>query len=137
MGVEERLELGVAVAPDRVLAEIAGASVGLALIQPACLSYELSLPNKLFEYALAGVPVLGSDLPVIGEFVRGHELGLVANVDDVGAVAAKLREMLEPERNLVLREAVRTGAAELDWEWESAVLKNAYHDARSDSQAHA
>ncbi len=137
VGVTERLELGVAVAPDRVVVEIAGASVGLALIQPACLSYELSLPNKLFEYALAGVPVLGSDLPVIGEFVRGHELGLVADVDDVGAVAAKLREMLDPERNRSLREAVRRGAAELDWEWESAVLKNAYHDARSQSQAHA
>ena len=52
-------------------------------------------------------------------------------------MAAKLREMLEPERNLALREAVRTGAAELDWEWESAVLKNAYHDALSQIRVHA
>jgi hypothetical protein len=52
-------------------------------------------------------------------------------------VATKLREMLEPERNRALREAVRTGAAELDWERESAVLKNAYHDALANSRVHA
>ena len=39
--------------------------MGLCLIQPICRSYELTLPNKLFEYACAGLPILASDLPVI------------------------------------------------------------------------
>ena len=42
------------------------------LIEPVCRSYELTLPNKLFEYAAAGLPMLSSDLPVIGALVRGE-----------------------------------------------------------------
>jgi glycosyltransferase involved in cell wall biosynthesis len=129
LGVLDRVEFAGAVAPAEVAGAIGGASVGLALIQPSCLSYELSLPNKLFEYALAGVPVLGSDLPVIGEYVRERGLGLVARADDVADVAAKLSEMLEPDRNAALREAVGAAAEELDWERESALLREAYKDA--------
>jgi glycosyltransferase involved in cell wall biosynthesis len=129
LAVRGRLELAEPVPPHLVLEAIEGASVGLALIQPACLSYELSLPNKLFEYVLAGVPVLGSDLPVIGEFVRTHGVGAVARADDVSDVAAKLAELLEPERNRALREAARTAAAGLDWQRESRLLADAYTDA--------
>ncbi len=51
LGVADRLQLVPAVAPGEVVAAIAPASFGLMLIQPVCRSYELTLPNKLFEYA--------------------------------------------------------------------------------------
>ncbi len=128
-GVSERVELGSPVPPSEVVESMRTASVGLALIQPICLSYEMSLPNKLFEYLLAGVPVLGSDLPVIGAFVRENQVGLVAQPDDVDDVAAKLREMLRPERNEALRRGVRRAAGELRWERESRLLADTYMEA--------
>src|SRR5207245_1070413 len=75
-GVEERLDFAEAVPPGQVVDSLRSADVGLSLIQPVCLSYELTLPNKLFEYLSAGLPVLGTDLPMIGEFVRAHGVGL-------------------------------------------------------------
>ena len=76
-GVADRLELRAPVAPGEVAAALAEAAAGLCLIQPICRSYELCLPNKLFEYAAAGVPVLASDLPVIGALVRRDGFGVL------------------------------------------------------------
>lgn len=38
-------------------------SVGVAITEPICLNFELSVSNKLFEYASAGLPVIMSDIP--------------------------------------------------------------------------
>ena len=69
--------------PRGAVETISGASVGLALIQPICLSYRMSLPNKLFEYVAAGLPVLGSDLPAIGGLVNEQRIGLLAEPGEV------------------------------------------------------
>ena len=80
-------------------------------LDPASLpELRLSLPNKLFEYLLAGVPVLASDLPVLGGFVNEHGVGLVAEPDDPDEVAAKLVELIKPDRNRELRDAVAVAA---------------------------
>ena len=128
-GVAERVEFAGAVPPQELLGAISTASVGLALIQPVCLSYRMSLPNKLFEYVAAGVPVLGSDLPAIGSLVREHGIGLVAQPDQVADVASKLSEMLEPRRNAALRQATREAAKRLNWDRESRLLVDAYVEA--------
>ena len=52
----------------RVLVEdlISSASrskVGVAITEAICLNFELSVSNKLFEYASAGLPVIMSDIP--------------------------------------------------------------------------
>jgi glycosyltransferase involved in cell wall biosynthesis len=125
-GVADRVEFAGAVPPEKLLETISAASVGLALIQPVCLSYRMSLPNKLFEYVAAGVPVLGSDLPAIGALVREHEIGLVAQPDQVADVASKLSEMLEPKRNDAFRRATRRAAERLNWTRESQLLADAY-----------
>ncbi len=47
-----------------------GADLGLCLIEPVSMSYEYALPNKLFEYAMAGVPSLVTDLPALSDYAR-------------------------------------------------------------------
>jgi glycosyltransferase involved in cell wall biosynthesis len=128
-GVFDRVEFAGAVPPGSVIESLRGATAGLSLIQPACLSYELSLPNKLFEYVLAGIPVLTSDLPLMGGFVTEHGVGLVAMPDDPSDVAAKLAELMRPERNRELRGAVAETAGKLSWERESSLLGDTYAEA--------
>ncbi|HKO38074.1 MAG TPA: glycosyltransferase, partial [Solirubrobacterales bacterium] len=77
LGVAERLELLDPVAPEQAPAMLGDADVGLALIEPACLSYEMTLPNKLYEYVAAGLPVLSSEVPVLAREVREHGVGAV------------------------------------------------------------
>jgi glycosyltransferase involved in cell wall biosynthesis len=128
-GVADRVEFAGSVPPGDVVESLRGATAGLALIQPTCLSYELSLPNKLFEYILAGVPILVSDLPVMGAFVAERRVGLLATPDDASDVAAKLAELMRPERNRELRAAVAEAAAELSWDRESGALGATYTEA--------
>jgi glycosyltransferase involved in cell wall biosynthesis len=128
-GVSDRVEFAGAVSADKLIETIREASVGLALIQPICLSYRMSLPNKVFEYVAAGLPVLGSDLPAIGSLVTEHRIGLLAEPGEVEDVADKLGEMLDPERNSAFREAAREAARELNWDHEAERLAEAYRQA--------
>jgi glycosyltransferase involved in cell wall biosynthesis len=128
-GVLDRVELAGSVPPTEVVRALRGSTVGVALIQPTCLSYELSLPNKLFEYVLAGIPVLGSEVGVIGAFIREQGVGLTVPPDDVEQVAQRMKEMLQPQRNSELRRRVATAASGLSWERESRLLAHNYTDA--------
>jgi glycosyltransferase involved in cell wall biosynthesis len=96
------------------------------LIEPSCLSYELTLPNKLFEYVAAGLPVLASDLPVMGDFVQRYGVGLLTDAADPNDIADKLRRILDPERNAQLRAAAARARAELSWPAERRRLAKEY-----------
>lgn len=57
----------------------ASADIGVSLIEPITFSYELALPNKLFEYVYAGLPVLVSDLPAMKSFVEENGVGEIVS----------------------------------------------------------
>lgn len=60
-----------------VVGYISSADYGLVIIEPISLSYELALPNKLFECAFAGLPVVASDNPEIRSVVSEYSLGVL------------------------------------------------------------
>jgi glycosyltransferase involved in cell wall biosynthesis len=131
LGIAGRLEISAPVAPGDVVTAIAGADLGLMLIQPVCRSYELTLPNKLFEYAAAGLPILASDLPVIGPIVRENALGEAVAPDDRQAIAQAMGRLLDPQRNRELRARVLEFARLNTWERERETLAAAYETAMS------
>lgn len=51
------------------------ADLGLCLFQPISKSYELALPNKLFEYAMAGLPVIATNLAPLSEVIDKFKNG--------------------------------------------------------------
>jgi glycosyltransferase involved in cell wall biosynthesis len=126
LGIADRVEILDPVPPDEATAVLADADVGLALIEPACLSYRMTLPNKLYEYVAAGLPVLASDIPVLAGEVRAHGLGRVADPADPAAVAATLREMLDPDTQRELRASVARHAAVAIWGRERERLAEVY-----------
>lgn len=65
--VHPNIHYSPAVSPADVLRHTAGADVGLVGVANVCLSYYYSLPNKLFEYILAGLPAI---MPAYPEMVR-------------------------------------------------------------------
>jgi glycosyltransferase involved in cell wall biosynthesis len=129
-GVWERVKLSAPVAPARVRGVASGAAAGLCLIQPVCRSYELCLPNKLFEYVAAGVPVLASDMPVIASVVREHGLGEVVPAGgDPRAIAEALQRLLaEPDWQSTAAR-VRAFAQAHNWPGEAGTLEGVYRRA--------
>ncbi len=63
------------VAHEKVVSIAKSADVGLCLIQNVSLSDYYCLPNKLFEYCFAEIPVLASDFPDISATVKKYNLG--------------------------------------------------------------
>ena len=128
-GVEDRIELLEAVPLSEALGSIAECEMGLMLIQPVCRSYELTLPNKLFEYAAAGLPILASDLPVIGRLVRSEGIGEVVSAQDVEQIARAMERLADPDVNARRREHAVAFAERETWEKERELLAAAYADA--------
>lgn len=120
-GVQDRVHFLGAVPPAEVSAALADADVSIALTQPTVLSYEYSLPNKLFESIHAGVPILVSDTRDAAALVHERGLGGVIAPD---AAPTQLADALEGVMAYAprYREAARAAARELTWQNESARL---------------
>ena len=95
------IHLHDAVPHSDVISYLKQCDYGLCLIENASLSDQLSMPNKLFEYMQAGLPVLASDLPEIASTVRDSEIGILVDIslDDletgIRALAKEDREINE------------------------------------------
>jgi glycosyltransferase involved in cell wall biosynthesis len=126
LGVADRVEYRPPIEPADVVEAISGADMGLSLIQPICLSNELSLPNKLFEYTAAGLPVVASDLPVLGAVIREEGIGVAVPPTDIDAIAQAMRDLADPERNAEARARVRSFADRVTWEQERRLLEAVY-----------
>ena len=86
----------------------------------------MTLPNKIFEYVAAGLPILSSDMAVSGEFVRRHGIGEVVAADDPAAIAAGLDRLLDAARADELRGRISQAAREFTWDHERRHLIEAY-----------
>lgn len=115
-----------AVPPHEVLQYTQAADVGLCLTENRCLSYYFSLPNKMFEYLHAGLPVIVTPLQDQQCLVESYRCGWIAPEDDA-AFSAMLMQIDEPSVTR-MRVPVSRAAAELSWEKEKARLIQAYRD---------
>lgn len=66
---------------DSLVDFISDADGGFCLIEDVSLSDHYCLPNKLFEYAFAGLPVIASRLPDISDYVQRYSLGTCIDID--------------------------------------------------------
>ena len=122
-----------AVPPDQILSYTGSADVGLCVFDAVCRSYALAMPNKLFEYIQAGLPVVvGSPLSAMSGMVRERGIGLASDLTPT-ALASALNEICRGDRSAMLA-AVKGAADEFTWENEEPRLARVYAalGARSD-----
>ncbi|MBX5449692.1 glycosyltransferase [Thermogemmatispora sp.] len=127
--VGDRVKLLPAVPYQELLSWTASADLGLLIASPDySLNVRMFLPNKLFEYIMAGVPVLTSALPAVVELVETYRLGQVVNELKPEAIAQAINGMLShPEALAALRRnALQAAANELHWEKEQQSLLDLY-----------
>lgn len=93
--------------------------VGVAITQKICLNFELSISNKIFEYAAAGLPVIMSDIPEHRYLNNKYHFGIVLDADTPVCLASAIRELfLNRELYLQLSENARKFSADVTWERE-------------------
>ncbi len=121
-----------AVASEDVVSYAAGADVGLCLIENVCLSYVITLANKLFEYLLAGIPVVASDFPAMKHILDECGAGWSIPVSEE-ALAEWINALEDGE--LLKKTAAAKAASELySWKAEEEKLLGGY-DALMASRA--
>jgi len=112
---------------EDVVKYAASADLGVAPIKNSCLSYYLSLPNKLFEYVVAGIPVIGSDFPEIKRVIETYNIGLTFDPDDPKDIARAANQIFkDPKKYNLMRENARRAAKILNWENEAKKLTQLY-----------
>ncbi|MHC1775136.1 MAG: glycosyltransferase [Lentimicrobium sp.] len=103
------------------------ADIGLTLDKDTNINYRYSLPNKLFDYIHAGIPVLASQLPEISRIVEGYNIGLITKSHEPEEIASKINRMLsDNESRLIWKENLLKASESLNWENEEKVLKVIY-----------
>lgn len=126
LGAGERVHFVASQPLEHLLALTREADVGVTLLEDTCVNHQLALPNKLFEYIAAGIPVVASDLPEMGALVRSRRIGWTADPADPEAVAGALRVALAAGSLEPLRAHLREAEAELRWPVERRRLLDAY-----------
>lgn len=103
------------------------ASLGISLEKDWGLNYHFALPNKLFDYIQAKIPVVVSNLPEMKRIVEDYNIGLIAQSHDVKELAAIFSTALFDESlRKQWAQNLETAAAELTWENEETVLKKIF-----------
>lgn len=102
---------------DELINFTAAGDIGLAIIENISISYYHALPNKLFEYIMAGLPVLSSNLPQMEQIVNQYKIGKVIDPENPEEIETALNNLLNnPDLLVEYRNNCKLAAEELNWE---------------------
>lgn len=101
--------------------------VGLTLDKDVSLNYKYALPNKLFDYIHAGIPVIASRLIEVEKLINKYEVGLLTEEVSPVAIAKSIKQLQTDEAlRMRLRENTKTARKNLNWQNEEKILEKIY-----------
>lgn len=122
LGLDDSVTFTGRIHPDNLPGYTRQADVGISLEEDMGLNYRYAMPNKVFDYIMAGVPVLVSDLPMLRSLIENHGIGKVAASSDPGRLAELFQEMSVSNERANWKHNLAEAASELCWEKEEPRL---------------
>lgn len=102
---------------EQLIPEAALSHVGVAITKPICLNFKLSVSNKLFEYAAAGLPVIMSDIPEHRYLNDKYNFGLILKENTPQALADTVLKLYQDkELYNTLSQNAQILSQEVNWE---------------------
>jgi glycosyltransferase involved in cell wall biosynthesis len=99
------------------------ADLGLSIEEDLGLNYRFALPNKLFDYIQAQVPVVITNLPEMVAIVNHYQIGEITESLEPRHLAEKITDALNnQEKRKIWHINLQLAAKELTWENEEKVI---------------
>ncbi len=97
--------------------------VGVAITENTCINFELSVSNKIFEYASAGLPVIMSDIPEHRYLNEKYNFGIILEENTPECFAEAVKKLYTDKAfyDTCAKNAVKL-SEEVNWETEFARL---------------
>ncbi len=112
---------------EKMMQYTLNADLGLTLDKDSNLNYRFSLPNKLFDYIHAGLPIIASRLPEIEQIINTYDIGSFIPDHKPENIAKTISETLANQELMKKWKKNTTFAAQqLSWENEENILKEVY-----------
>jgi glycosyltransferase involved in cell wall biosynthesis len=99
------------------------ADLGLSIEEDLGLNYRFALPNKLFDYIQAQVPVIITNLPEMAAIVNQYQIGEITESLEPRHLAERITDALHnTEQRKIWAKNLSLAAKELSWENEEKVI---------------
>ncbi|EKN66475.1 glycosyl transferase, group 1 family protein [Neobacillus bataviensis LMG 21833] len=129
---EMKLDDRVKFLPKVPLAELPkytrNAYIGFQVLNNVCFNHYSASSNKLFEYMMAGVPVVACDFPEIKRVVEGDSTGVCVDSHDPASIAEGVNGLLRNQnKHQELQANSYNASKKYNWENEKDIFLSVYH----------
>ena len=97
LGVADRFFILPPVVQSQLFAYTCSADVGIVIYQNTCRNNYYCAPNKLYEYAAAGTPMVGANFPTIEGFIVEEDVGSLFDPTNPDELATAILDICENE----------------------------------------
>ena len=117
LGVEDRVSFVGRVPFERLAPFMAGADIGVVIMKDLSLNQRYALPNRLFDFIQAGLPIIASRLPEMEKIVDGEDVGMCVDEVSAESVAKAIESVMSrPDDVARWRRNMRMLAPRLTWQ---------------------
>jgi glycosyltransferase involved in cell wall biosynthesis len=101
--------------------------LGLTLDKNTNINYRFSLPNKVFDYMHAGIPILASDLIEVKRIIEENNIGIIAKDHQPEYLASLVNQLIQDKTTqTIFKENCKKAAKYLIWDNEVKAIRNWY-----------
>jgi len=116
-----------AVSPNVLLDYTSSADFGILFYENTCLNHYYCSPNKMFEYLMAEIPVIASNLFEMKRLVESNEIGIVAKDNTKEGLDKAIKDAIILEKS-TLKHNIQKIKKVYNWEEQEKTLLNTYKD---------
>lgn len=114
-----------AVLPDVLIEYTSSADFGISFTEDSCLNNRYCLPNKVFEYLMAGIPLIVSNLVELRQLVDNNKIGIVAEENTVVGFVEAIKRALDLDPNFYAENLMKAKFV-FNWEHQEEKLLSLY-----------
>lgn len=108
------------------------ADIGLQNLENTCLNHFSTDSNKVFEYMMAGLPIIATKLPEIRKIVETHSFGILIDENSSNQLADSIQFLVNnPQMRQRFQKNAKKASVQMCWEEQEHKLVNLYHNLRS------